>query len=170
MARTLSYRATWHHPADEVYATMVDPDYLRARLEQMGGPGARLLEHEAAAERARYRVRHGLSGADLPPFVATFLAGDIVIERTETLRREEEGHYSGDVSVLIRGTPAPAKAAGGMRLGDLPAGGSEFQVQAEVTVEVPILGGKIETLVAEQVEKLLAAETAFTVDWLARAR
>ena len=168
MARTLSYRTTSHHPADEVYATMVDPDYLRARLEQMGGPGAVLLAHEAADERACYTVRHGLSGADLPPFVATFLAGDIVIERTETLLREKEGRYSGDVSVLIRGTPATA--AGSMHLADLPAGGSEFHVRADVTVQVPLIGGKIEAIIAEQVAKLLDAETAFMLDWLARAR
>jgi hypothetical protein len=166
----MSYRATSPHTADEVYATMVDPGYLRARLEQMGGPGAELLTHEAAADHARYTVRHGLSGAALPPFVATFLAGDIVIERTETLRRDKEGRYSGDVSVVIRGTPAPATASGSMVLADLPAGGSEFRVQTEVTVQVPIIGGKIEAIVAEQVEKLLAAETAYTLDWLARAR
>jgi hypothetical protein len=168
MARSLEYRATSPHAADDVYAVMVDPDYLRARLEHMGGPGARLLSHEAGPDGARYAVRHGLSGADLPPFVAAFLSGDVVIERTETLRREREGHYAGDVSVLIRGTPATA--SGWMRLADLAAGGSEFRVHADVTVQVPLLGSRIEAIVAEQVEKLLDAETAYTLDWLARAR
>ena len=37
-------------------------------------------------------------------------------------------------------------------------------------VSVPFLGGKLEDLVAEQVQKLLAAEERFTTEWLARPR
>lgn len=168
MARSLAYRITSPHPADEVYTVMVDPAFLTARLEQMGGPGARLMEHTADADSARYRLRHGLAASDLPPFVASFLPGEVVIDRTETLRREEAGRYSGDVSVLIRGTPATA--SGRMRLADLSTDGSEFHVHADVTVQVPLIGGKIEAIVAEHVQRLLEAETAFTLDWLARTR
>lgn len=162
----MDYRATSQYPADEVYATMVDKEYLTARLEAMGGQGARLLEHRADAESARYSLRHGLSAADLPPFVATFLPGDIVIERTETLRREEPGRYSGDVSVLIRGTPATA--SGWIRLGDRATGGSGLHVHADITVQVPFIGSKIEAIIADQIEKLTDAETSFTFDWLTR--
>ena len=37
---------------------------------------------------------------------------------------------------------------------------------ATVTVNVPLFGGRIEETVAEQVRTLLAAETAFTQEWL----
>ena len=39
-------------------------------------------------------------------------------------------------------------------------------MQADVTVNVPLIGGRIEETVAEQVRKLLAAETEFTREWL----
>ena len=52
-----------------------------------------------------------------------------------------------------------------MRLADNGAG-SEFEVHADVEVKVPLIGGKIEEIVAEQVRQLLEAETAFTVRWL----
>jgi len=164
----MEYRATSQHPADDLYAAMVDKDQLTARLEQMGGPGARLVEHRADAQGAHYTLRHGLSNAELPPIVASLLSGDIRIERTETLRREKAGRYAGDVSVLIRGTPA--SAGGWMRLADLPSGGSELRVHADVTVQVPFVGSKIENIIAEQISNLLAAETAFILDWLARTR
>jgi hypothetical protein len=54
-----------------------------------------------------------------------------------------------------------------MRLRDLPDGGSELNVRANAQVSVPLIGGKIEGVIAEQVERLLTAETAFTQDWLA---
>ena len=41
-----------------------------------------------------------------------------------------------------------------------------FEVHADVKVRVPLIGGKIEEIVAEQVRRLLEAETAFTVRWL----
>ena len=44
--------------------------------------------------------------------------------------------------------------------------GSLFVVHADVTVKVPLFGGKIEEIVADQVRRLLEAETEFTVRWL----
>ncbi|WP_214368054.1 DUF2505 domain-containing protein [Pseudonocardia sp. H11422] len=167
MARSIDYRSTSQHPADEVYATMVDPDYLRARLEHLGGPGAGLQEHTADVHGARYRLRHGLDAEHLPPIVQKVLTDDIVIERSERWTRTGEGRYDGEVTVRIPGTPA--SATGWMRLADLngaDAGTSEFVVHADVTVRVPLIGGKIEATVAEQVTRLLASETAFTLDYL----
>ncbi|MGD9525823.1 DUF2505 domain-containing protein [Pseudonocardia sp.] len=168
MARSLAYRAASEYPAQDVYTVMVDADFLSARLRQMGGPGAALLEHKADADGARYALRHGLDAKDLPSFVAGFLPSTIVIERTETLRRERPGRYAGTVEVTIAGTPA--SASGGMRLADVAGGGSAFDVRADVTVSVPFVGGKIEGIVAEQVRQLLAAETRFTMDWIAAHR
>jgi hypothetical protein len=165
MSRQIDYRSTSPHPADELFATMVDPDYLRARLEQIGGPGADLLEHMADGKGAHYRMRHGLDAKDLPSFVRRVLPADITIERSEHWTRQDGGRYLGDVRVTIPG--APASAAGGMRLRDLPDGGSELNVRADVTVSVPIIGGKIEGIVGEQVRRLLTAESAFTQQWLA---
>jgi hypothetical protein len=166
MSRQIDFRSVSAYPADEVYATMVDPDYLRARLERIGGPGADLLEHSADVQGARYRLRLGLDAKDLPSVVRTVMAGDLTIERNERWTRQDSGRYLGDVEVTIQG--APATAAGGMRLRDLPAGGSELDVRADVRVSVPLIGGKIEGVVGEQVQRLLAAETAFTEEWLAQ--
>lgn len=164
MPRQIDFRSVSPHPADEVYATMVDPDYLRARLEQIGGPGAALLEHSADVEGARYRLRLGLDAKDLPSVVRSVLSGDVTIERDERWTRQDRGRYLGDVDVTIPG--APASATGAMRLRDLSDGSSELSVRADVRVSVPLIGGKIEGVVGEQVQRLLAAETAFTRAWL----
>lgn len=166
MSRQIDYRSTSTYPADEVYATMVDPEYLESRLSRLGGRDAALLEHHADTESARYRLRHGMDAKDLPSMVRNVLPGDVVIERTESWTRKSAGHYHGEVEVLIKGTPA--SAAGGMRLRDLDGAESELLVRADVTVKVPLLGGRIEGVIAEQVQNLLGAETQFTLEWLAR--
>jgi hypothetical protein len=164
MSRQIDFRSVSPHTADEVYATMVDPDYLRARLERIGGPGAALLAHSADVHGAHYRLRLGLDAKDLPSVVRTVLSGNVTIERDERWTRQDSGRYLGDVDVTIPG--APASATGAMRLRDLPDGSSELSVRADVRVSVPLIGGKIEGVVGEQVQRLLAAETAFTQTWL----
>jgi Protein of unknown function (DUF2505) len=163
MARSVDYRSTLAFPAEKVFAAMTDEEYLKARLREIGGPGSQLLDHEATPESARYELKQGLAAEDLPPIVGKVMNGDLAIVRTETLNRTAPGSYSGDVDVAIPG--APASASGTMTLADDGAG-SLFEVHADVSVKVPLFGGKIEEIVAEQVRKLLEAETAFTIHWL----
>ncbi|WP_214401200.1 DUF2505 domain-containing protein [Pseudonocardia lacus] len=165
MPRPIDYRCTSPYAAERMHAAMADPEYLRARLARMGGKGAELLEHSATGDGVRYRLRQGLDKDLLPSIVQSLVPGDLVIERAETLRPDPAGGYRGDVDVRVPG--APVTAGGRLRLTDV-GGGSEFAVRAEVTVEVPFLGGKIESIVAEQVQKLLASETGFTKEWIAR--
>jgi hypothetical protein len=167
MPRRIDYRSTSEYAADDVAAVMLDEEYLRARLVRLGGPGAALLEHRLDDAGGVYRIRHGVDQAALPPFVSSLVSGNLVIDRTEGLRRRAVGDYTGDVQVRIPGTPATA--AGALVLRDV-GGRSEFVVTAEVTVQVPFLGGKIESVIAEQVKVLLGAETAFTLEWLAGTR
>ena len=163
MARQITHRSTSEFPAERMYSVMVDPDFLKARLEALGGPGAELLEHTADEHVARYRLKHGVDADVVPPMVRSLISGDLVIDRTETLTAEAPGRYSGTVAVSIPGTPA--SASGVVRLVDVE-GGSEFVVDAAVTVKVPLIGSRIENMVAGQVEGLLASEAAFTLDYL----
>lgn len=163
MSRQIDYRSSSPHGADDVAAVMLDEEYLRARLVQLGGPGAELLAHEVHDGSGQYTIRHGVDEAALPSIVSSLVSGNLVIQRTESLRREAPGRYRGDVDVQIPGTPA--SAVGTLELRDTGSG-SELLVRADVTVKVPFLGGKIEAVIADQVQQLLAAETAFTLEWL----
>lgn len=166
MPRPIEYRSRSRYPADGVYAAMVDPEYILARLAEIGGPKADLLEYSIDAGGARYRLRHGLDAKNLPALVRSVLPGEITIHRAESWTRVDAGGYDGDVDVTIAGTPG--SATGAMRLRDAGDGGSELHVRAEVTVKVPLVGGTIEGLVTGYVEDMLAAESAFTQRWLAR--
>ncbi|MBC8091705.1 MAG: DUF2505 domain-containing protein [Pseudonocardia sp.] len=165
MSRQIDYRSASQYPADDIAAVMLDKEYLEQRLITLGGPGAALKEHAAVGDGGRYRIRHGVDQAALPPFVGSLVSGNLIIDRTESLRRTAPGQYAGDVDVRIPGTPATA--SGTLALRDT-GGGSELLIRATVVVKVPFLGGRIEAVIAEQVKQLLAAETAFTLDWLSR--
>jgi hypothetical protein len=165
MSRQSEYRSTSQYSAERVFTTMVDADFLRERLAKIGGKDAALLEQTADADSARFRLRQALDSRDLPSVVRNLLSGDIVIERTETWTRSGAGTYRGGAQVMIKGTPA--SATGTMSLQDVGAG-SELVVRTDVTVQVPIIGGKIESVVADKVKELLAVETDFMIQHIAR--
>ena len=161
MPRSLDHRATSTHPADRVYAAMVDRDLLEKQLQHLGGPGAGVTAYETTPDGVRYTLRHGIPAEHLPSVVTSFIpGGDLQIDRTEQWKAAGEGRYDGTGSVQVVGTPATARSV--MRIADVD-GGSEIHIRAEVTVKLPIIGAKIEEAVAGQIEQLLAAETAFTL-------
>ena len=86
MSRQFDYRATPPHPAAAVFAAMVDADCLRARLAALGGRNAALLEHEADADSARFRVRHGLDPSDMPQAVRLIQSSVNAVSLSRSLR------------------------------------------------------------------------------------
>lgn len=170
MARRIEHRSTSEWPAARVYEALIDIDYLTDRLAEIGGSNAALLQHVATEDGARFQVRQGVHADALPSVARTVVGGDLKIDRSESWRQEEHGHYTGEIAAEIAG--APCSITGSMWLRDLtePAGSavSEFVVSGSVRVNVPFLGGKLEDLIVEQVQKLLADEENFTTEWLAR--
>jgi Protein of unknown function (DUF2505) len=163
MSRPIDYRCSYPSEVGRTFAALADPDYLCARLAEVGGPDAELLEHTRDGDDVRYRLRFALERDVLPALVQSLVGGRLLIERTESLHPDGDG-YGGDVRVAVPG--APVSATGGMTLRPA-AGGSEFALHADVSVRVPLIGGRIEASVGDQVRQLLTSESEFTRKWLA---
>jgi hypothetical protein len=174
MPRPIRYRSRSENSAQSVFETLADRAYLEARQAELGGKGAAVLEFDAGgspAERAEFTVRQGVGREHLPSVIQKVLSGDLVIERTENWRCTGEGRYEGTVEANVAG--APGRINGTMLLVDLDdigggRPGSEFALDGEAQVKIPLVGGKVEAVIAEQVEKLVGKETRFLLDWLAR--
>ncbi len=164
MPRPIAHRAAWDEPAATVYAVLVDADHLDARLKELGGNDPALLEHDVDDSGARFRLRHSVPVEFLPSAIRRFTGDDLVLDRTETWKPRAAGGYEGSVEVKVRGLPGTI--SGTQRLAD-DGSGSVTEVQGTVSVSVPMVGGKIEGVVVEQVSQLLDAEDAFTRRWLA---
>jgi hypothetical protein len=159
MPSRFEHRASFPAPAATVYSVLVDQAFLTARLRDIGGKGAALLDHTTTGDGAAYKLRQGVDAGKLPGAVRSILNGDLVVEREERWR----GHESRG-RATISGVPAQITSQG--RLTDR-GGASELVLSAEVKVGIPLIGGKIEKVVAEQVTKLLAAEAEYAEKWLA---
>jgi Protein of unknown function (DUF2505) len=169
MARRIEHRTRSPWDVKTVYTTLVDPTYLNARLAELGGTGAQLAEHRVAPDgQVSYRLRHGVEARHLPPAVRTMLGGDLKIDRTETWRPDPAGGYTGTVSVTIPGMPG--NLGGRYRLSDDGNGGTTQVMDGSVQIPIPLVGGRIEETVADQISKLLDAEHTFTEGWLDQHR
>jgi hypothetical protein len=173
MPRPIRYRSRSSNPAQHVFETLAQRDFLEARLAELGGTVATLVKFGAHApgpdqptERAEYTLRQGVGREHLPPVIQKVLPGDLLIDRTESWRRTGPGRYEGTFTASVNG--APGKITGTLRLVDDQGGGSELSLDGSTQVPIPLVGGKIESFIAEQVQQLVAKETQFALDWLKR--
>lgn len=145
-----------------MYAALVDEGYLRDRLAVLGGEEAELVTFTTTGQSTTYQLRQGVAAEHLPSIARGALGGDLVITRTETWT---EAGLTGTVEGVLNGVSG--RIEGTITLADT-AGGSELHLVGQVKVGIPLIGGKIEGLVADQVAKLLDKETEFTSEWLER--
>lgn len=164
VAQTISHRATWDADAQTVYRTLVDADYLDARIEELGGKDPALVERVADDDGARLSLRHSIAVEFLPSVIQRFTGGDLVLDRVETWTREGSGSYRGTFEVTVRGLPGKLTGKQGLQDRDT---GSESRIEGSAEVPVPFVAGRIESVVNEQVSGLLDNEDAFTRRWLA---
>jgi Protein of unknown function (DUF2505) len=163
MASSLEHRSTYPAPATVVYSTLVDEAFLTERLRSIGGKGAALLDHSVTGDRAAFRMRQGVDASRLPGAVRSILNGDLVVEREERWAAAD-GAHTGTSRVTIGGVPGEIR--GRSRITDAGSG-SALTISAQVKVSIPLVGGRLEKVVAEQVEKLLATEAEYAEKWLA---
>ncbi|WP_433800567.1 DUF2505 domain-containing protein [Actinomycetospora sp. CA-084318] len=154
MARPIEHDASFPHPPDAVVGALTDDAFLNARLAELGGKDAALVSHDGG----RIVLRQGVPVEFLPSVVRRFTGDDLVLDRTETWHGS-----SADVQVDVRGLPGSITGTQEV-VGE--GEGSRFTVRASTTVPVPMVGGKIEGVVAEQVSELLRWETEFLTRWL----
>jgi hypothetical protein len=163
MGSRIDHRAEFSQGVSEVYAASADEAVLRARLEQLGGKHGGLKEHSATPDGVKFRLTQGIGAEKLPQAVRTIHKGDLIVHRDQVWTREGDG-YTGKANATVDGVPGEITARTTLkRVGDQTV----LQTLGEVKVRIPLFGAKLESVIAEQVTKLLAREAEFTAKWLA---
>ncbi|MCP2249871.1 DUF2505 domain-containing protein [Lentzea aerocolonigenes] len=159
MARRIEHHTTSPHSAEKVFGALVDETYLRDRLTEIGGTNAELVMFTTTEVRTSYQLKQGVPAEHLPSMAKSLLGGDLVIQRIENWAA-----LAGTVEVTLNGVPG--RLDGAFTITD-NGSGSKLTLTGEVKVSIPLMGGKLEKLIAEQVAVLLDKESEFTSEWLA---
>ncbi|MGB8650910.1 MAG: DUF2505 domain-containing protein [Mycobacteriales bacterium] len=119
------------------------------------GDGSRLLRREVTPEGGVTLVMSRELPSGVPAFLQRFLPADRRVTTTDVWGPLQDGARRGTWKAEIAG--APAKLSGTMRIDPTPEG-NQHTIEGEVKVSVPLIGGKTESFIAEQVVRLADAE------------
>jgi len=151
----LSYDAS----PDQVFEMLADPEFRRRSCEAMEVISAD-VQLERDGQGFTLVIDQLQNTKDLPGFARTF-AG----ESTQAVQRESWSTSSiGELSIESPGKPT--SATGTIRLEPTASGTTEI-VELEIKVKVPLIGGKLEKLMAEKVAAGMDLEHEVGVAWLA---
>ena len=146
---------TYDASLEEVAAMLTDQTFRELVLERM-----RVVRGSVTVEGGVVTIEQVQSSSGLPSFATKLVGDEIRIVQVESWRTTEHA----DVEVTIPGKPG--EMAGTATLVE-SGGRTTERVDLEVTVRLPLVGGKIEGLVADMLGKALDTEHRTGVEWLA---
>jgi carbon monoxide dehydrogenase subunit G len=150
----LSYDA----PPAKVFEMLADAEFRKATCAAMEVISAD-VQLDRDGEGFNLVIDQQQNTKDLPGFARTF-AG----ESTQAIQREVWlGPTTGSLSIESPGKPV--SASGTIRLEE-DGGGTREVVELDIKVKVPLIGGKLEKLMAEKVAAGMDVEKSIGVAWL----
>jgi hypothetical protein len=155
---------TYGGSVEQVHRAFLDEHYWLARLAESGADDATLDSITADGEGGVDVVTtQTLRAGRLPGVVAQFHHGDLSFVREETWGCVTGGRATALVKGSIPGAPATLTGTALLAPGD---GGTQLHLKATVEVRIPLIGGKVETFIGNQLADLLTAEQRFTTAWI----
>lgn len=160
MAKTIRHEMTYDAPVADVAAMLGDPGFREeVCVEQQATHHG--VSIEPRGEGKRVTLDFWLPTAGVPSF-----AKKIVGETTNIVQVEEWGSAThGDVTVSIPGKPGEMTGTATLAAVD---GGTVETVELTVKVGIPLVGGKLEGLIADLLVKALKTEGRVGRRYLAR--
>lgn len=156
MSTKLSKQLTYDAPAEAVAAMLDDPAFREAVLERQ-----HVLRGSVDIDGDVATIEQVRSADGIPSFARTFVGDEIVIVQTETWTSPTAAR----IELAIPGKPGGA--VGTLALSEV-GGTTTETVDLAVTVRIPLVGGKIEAMIADMVKHAFDKEHEVGVEWLAR--
>jgi Protein of unknown function (DUF2505) len=146
--------------ADQVFAMLSTKEFREAVCDYQ-----RVLHRTVAVERngktAAVTIDQGHATDRLPGFARKIVGDHVTMVQTESWTDGSHGR----ITVTVPGKPGEMTGTATL----VPdADGVTEKVDMSVQVHLPLIGGKVEGLIADMLRKALRAEHTVGKDWLAR--
>ena len=156
--QSISYPGT----VEEVVAMYLTPAYLERRFGQFVVDGSSTVSVEGERVSFAGTVRPEL----IPAAAARFVKSDLRVTFTEEWATNEAGATS-RTSVTVDGAPVSVEATSTLNPSDA---GSAREVSGNLSVRVPLLGGRIEKEAVAHLGRVVEREQALATQWLEEHR
>jgi Protein of unknown function (DUF2505) len=164
MSRRIEHSASYSSSPAAVHAAVTDVAYWRARIAAVGGRRATVDSADVADGGIVIRVTQTISADYLPSVVRKIRSGDLAVQRTETWGALDGTSASGTFAAIVAGSPIKMRGTHSLSGDDESCTSLST---GDAYVSVPLIGGKIEQIIAEHLGELLIIEQRFTEQWLA---
>jgi len=154
MGRRFSRSIDSEVDVETVFAVLTGEDWADVKATHLGD-GSRTVRREVTPDGGVTLVMSRELPAGVPGFLHRFLPSDGRVITTDVWGPSEGGARWGTWTADIPG--APAKLGGTMRIEPTP-GGNRHTIDGEVKVSIPLIGGKTESFIAEQIVRLADTE------------
>jgi hypothetical protein len=170
MPRSFDMSTDYGVTVEEVLRAFSDEEYWLARLADSGADDTTLdsmqLGGPSGTDGSIDVITTQVLRSDrLPGLITQFHRGDLRIRREE----KWEPVTNGSATAAITGSilDAPASLTGTAVLEPVAeTGGARMKLRATVEVRIPLVGGKLENFIGNQLVELLIAEQRFTTTWI----
>lgn len=158
MARRLVHDLTYDASAADVAAMLADPAFREAVCDYQG-----VLRHQVTvtADGTGVTIDQVQAARGIPSFAKKFVGDEINIVQHETWSTPHEAV----IKVAIPGKPGEMSGTARLREAD---GVTTETIELTIKVSIPLVGGKIEDVIADLMLKALEAENHVGRDYLSR--
>ena len=168
MTRKVDHTVGADVPADELYRLLTSQDYWEDLVGfwKSCNLNSELKHLSTDASGTEVHFAHIMTAQDLPAIARPVVPGQFIVMREQHFdpfdpsAQRAGGHYTAKVS------HAPVDIGGQLGVSGT-ATGSQLELNSTCKVRVPIIGGKIEGLLATAVKNLFTTEGNFTTEWVA---
>ena len=158
MASNFDYSVSYPFSTAEMWNLISSEDYWKKLIARTNDDLGSVEAFSHNGDTVTITTKQGISASDLPSAVTAVRPGDLEIPRTIEFTNAGDT-IIGAMEASVSG--APAKIHGDIVITGDPA---EATYTGSTEVGIPLVGGKIEKAVNEQVQHLLDAERDATVE------
>lgn len=164
---------------DRLWSAFGQPDYPRRKYLALGAKAVRLLQHSATAELIELELEREVpvDRAGLPAWARLMLGSELEEQQhLQTLRhhtawrRFGSARATAELDISFVGLPVHAHGVATIvesaSEAALASPTTRLQLDWRVESRVPVIGGKLERLFADQLRAALEADHAFTLQYL----
>lgn len=154
-------KQVYNKPADTVIKMFSDKAYFENKYQKLGYSNIEVLEHVSDGNRFSITVRYSAkSNAPIPGFAKKFLGDTNVVTQTDSWDLSKK---TGRLQAEIRGVPV--KVTADMTLVD-EGGGAVNRLKWNLSSSIPLIGGKLEGVVASDIQSKAKLDQATSSELL----
>lgn len=138
-------------------AMYADPSYAEVRRATLGASSASSTAEGEVSGPFVVRTELAMTTERVPDVARRFVGGTVTVREEQSWSAPAaDGSRTGTMNLVVAGTPATFTAD--LSLSPQGEDSSRVQIDGDLTVKVPLLGGKLEKTAVPYVSKVLRAE------------